>query len=198
MRHSRIDRERRILFASRKSFIYPLNLSKAARFRPRTAKISHSARPIFHSAISCDRETRMDNASHRVGFLAAMICMIMLFAVPSRAYAHAGHGSHGAGVIAASTSASESVAATERLQRPAANLQLFLSAAEPETGESESSSGCVGKCCTASHACCAFTLSNPATGDGPVWTRAQSYSATMPVPNGHDPTALRKPPRLFA
>ena len=138
----------------------------------------------------------MREANHRLGFLAAMICMIVLFAVPSRADAHTGHGGQ-TPAVSSSAPASEPLASSELSEPAAANLELFVSAATPAAGKS--ASGCVGGCCDgASHACCAFTLSDPPGDDGPVWIRARGYGATMPAPAGRDPTALRKPPRSFA
>lgn len=126
-----------------------------------------------------------------------MICMIMLLAVPSRADAHAGHGGQ-TPAISVSVPASEPAVYSELSEPTAANLQFVVSAtASPGAGKSLS--GCVGGCCdSASHACCAFTLSDPPSDDGPIWIRARGYSATMPAPAGRNPTALRKPPRTFA
>ena len=125
-----------------------------------------------------------------------MICMIVLFAVPSRADAHAGHGGQ-TSVVSNSVSASEPLASSEVTAPAAATLELFVSAAVPSSGKSKS--GCVGGCCDGvSHACCAFALADAPSDDSPVWIRAQTYSATIPALAGRDPTALRKPPRTFA
>jgi hypothetical protein len=139
----------------------------------------------------------MRGVNQKVGLLAAMVVMIMLFALPSRADAHAGRGGHAPGV-STSVPESEPVASSEKTSKPIApSLRQVASAANPDTGQS--SSGCVSGCCGgASHACCAFTLSNPPSDDGPVWTRSRAYSSTIPAPDGRDPTALRKPPKTFA
>jgi len=158
-------------------------------------------RQVEYGPISSRRliviEVRMRGANQKVGLLAAMVCMIMLFALPSRADAHAGHGGH-APAVSTSVPESEPVASSEKTSKPIApNLRLVLSAADPATGQSPS--GCVGGCCgSASHACCAFTLANPPSDDGPIWTRSRAFSSTIPVPTGRDPTALRKPPKTFA
>jgi hypothetical protein len=122
-----------------------------------------------------------------------MICTIILLAVPSHANAHAGHGGQ-APAVSVSVPASEHAVASEP---STAILQLFLSAASQPAGKS--ASGCVGGCCdSVSHACCAFTLSDAPSDEGPIWIRARGYSATLPASAGRDPTALRKPPRTFA
>jgi hypothetical protein len=138
----------------------------------------------------------MRGPNQKVGLLAAMVCMIMLLALPSRADAHAGHGGH-APAVSTSVPESEPVASSEKISKPIAlNLRLAVSAADPATDQSPS--GCVGCCCdSASHACCAFALSNPPSDDGPDWIRARACNATIPVPTGCDPTALRKPPKTF-
>jgi hypothetical protein len=126
-----------------------------------------------------------------------MICMIMLFAVPSRADAHAGHGRQ-TPAVSVSVPAAEPAVSSELSEPAGANLQFVVSAAV-EPGAGKSLSGCVGGCCDGlSHACCAFTLSDAPSDDGPIWIRTRGYSATIPAPAGRDPTALRKPPRTFA
>jgi hypothetical protein len=125
-----------------------------------------------------------------------MIGLIILFAVPSRADAHAGHGGQAA-AVSVSVPASEHAVASEVSEPSAAILQLFVAAASQPAGKS--ASGCVGGCCDGvSHACCAFTLSDAPSDEGPIWIRARGYSATLPAPAGRDPTALRKPPRTLA
>ena len=173
----------------------------AARDRRLVGYVSFVPRPSNSYPISSRRliviEMGMRGPNQKLGLLAAMVVMIMLFALPSRADAHAGHGGH---APAASTSVPESepLASSEKTSKPISpNLRLVVSAADTATGQSPS--GCVGdRCCSASHACCAFTLSNPPSDDGPVWIRARTCSATIPVPTGRDPTALRKPPKTFA
>jgi hypothetical protein len=153
-------------------------------------------RSIFQNDPDCDRTYEMRTANRRWGFLAAMICTIILFAVPSRAEAHAGHGGQ-TPAVSVSVPASEHAVASEVSEPAAPILQLIMSAASQPAGKS--ASGCVSGCCDGvSHACCAFTLSDAPSDEGPIWIRARDYSATMPVPTGRDPTTLRKPPRTFA
>ena|SRR5258705_8053022 len=166
-----------------------MRLTTARRWRGGLAAISSRQLIVI--------EGRMRGPNQKAGLLAAMACMIMLFALPSRADAHAGHGGH---ALAVSTSVPESepIASSDETSKTIPpNLRLVVSAADPATAQSPS--GCVGGCCaSASHACCAFTLSNPPSDDGPDWIRARACSATIPVPTGRGPTELRKPPKTFA
>jgi hypothetical protein len=126
------------------------------------------------------------------GILGAAIALIILFAAPSAAFAHAGHMDTGAfaNQVAAPNSEQKSeVKMTSSVQHVvtlgAASDQVLL----PCNG--------ISCCKTASCAGCGILLS-AAPPLEPVWIALPHASSEMRAPRGQGPSDLTRPPRPFA
>jgi hypothetical protein len=126
------------------------------------------------------------------GILGAAVALIVLFAMPSVANAHAGHHDTGAQITSPNTAKPEPVA-IQAFEQVTAEARSYTADADTAAPPCNSVT-----CCKKACAACGLAIADVVAAFDPVWTSLHTVMPQMRAPGGIRPDDLSRPPKSLA